>query len=170
MKPKHVEFLMSSGSVVRFHEEPLPIDQNVGHHCWGVVVLLSIYHPGPSAQLLRAAALHDATEKLLGDPSFTSKILFPEIREFHKRLEVEASREMEISWVTEGLTQDDRRWIKWADTVEGMLWTKNLFEKFGYPIARTIYMRWWNFLQTMPLPSDYTEEARQFTVHILKEL
>ena len=154
--------LISAGTVDRFHSEPGPVRQNIAHHSWGVAVLLSTYHPMPSASLLTLALTHDLHEYLLGDAPFPAKNDFPEIKAAYQAAEPKAEERMGIRWMTEGANEDEVRWVKWADTVEGMLWCLHLYREFGFPYARRIYNKWHRALRAMALPSDFTHEATVF--------
>lgn len=125
MSKKLLEYLYSSGGTRRYHNRP-KLDQNVKEHSWGVALTIITLHPNPSAELLKAATLHDCSEKVYGDFLSPAKVAFPELRE----LDIKCN---ELFWkdITDStgmiypkLTDEEQLWLNFADMYECYLFAK----------------------------------------------
>ncbi len=106
----------------RYHTRP-EINQNVKEHSFGVALIISTLHPNPSANLLKAAILHDCPEGVYGDFLAPAKDKFPEIAEFDKRL-------AELYWEEIGirfpeLDEEEKIWLEFADRYECVLFGRS---------------------------------------------
>lgn len=124
-KKQLLEFLFSSGGTRRYHNRP-KLNQNVKEHSWGVGLIISVLHPNPSANLLKAALLHDCSEKIYGDFLSPAKIQFPELKELDKRcndifwLDIKEKGGMDYPMLTEA----EQLWLNFADMFECYLFSK----------------------------------------------
>lgn len=125
MNNKILEYLYSSGGTRRYHNKP-KIDQNVKEHSWGVTVIIITLHPNPSANLLKAATLHDCSETKYGDFLSPAKVAFPEIRELDKKCNdlfwEDISNRSGLSYPI--LTEEEQLWLDFADRYECVLFAK----------------------------------------------
>lgn len=122
MSKRLLDHLYSSGGTRRYHNRP-KLNQNVKEHSWGVAVIIISLHPNPSPNLLKAAVLHDCSEKVYGDFLSPAKIAFPELRELDKKCN-------ELYWKdVKGiygmsypeLTYEEQLWLDFADMYECFL-------------------------------------------------
>ena len=127
--------IVRAGAVVRYHTNLGPMQQTTGQHAWGVAVILTKFHPDPSAKLLKAALLHDAHEVLTGDTPFHARGEFPKFGEELLHAELQAAQTMDT--LVE-LEDDDEQWLQWADRLEALLWSSHLADEFGFPAYRRI--------------------------------
>ena len=125
MSKKLLEYLYSSGGTRRYHNRP-KVDQNVKEHSWGVALTITILHPNPSANLLKAATLHDCSEKVYGDFLSPAKIAFPELRELDKKCNDlfwnDIATDTGITYPT--LTDEEQLWLNFADMYECYLFAR----------------------------------------------
>lgn len=125
MSKKLLEYLYSSGGTRRYHNRP-KVDQNIKEHSWGVALTIITLHPDPSVNLLKAATLHDCSEKVYGDFLSPAKVAFPELRELDKKCN-------DLFWKDianrEGmsypeLTDEEQLWLDFADRYECYLFAR----------------------------------------------
>jgi 5'-deoxynucleotidase YfbR-like HD superfamily hydrolase len=65
---KALDFILRGAEVKRFHTTHTLVSETVGHHSHGVAALCClIYGRGVTANVLKAAALHDLAECITGD-------------------------------------------------------------------------------------------------------
>lgn len=107
--------IYEAGFVKRWHTHLMPVEQNLGHHQWGVAVIIALLHPNPSVKLLKAALLHDVHEKSLGDWPHTAKAENPALAEFEKAFERKFRMEHNIDYKLEA---DEQLWLTFADRLE----------------------------------------------------
>lgn len=110
---------LKTGMVRRCHTMPSVEYQTIGHHSWGVAMILLNVHPNPSVQLLKAALQHDMSEQWLGDMPATAKWRFKSLQAAYN--EAEATIESEQGLAVE-LTEIEQNWLKAADLLELMYW------------------------------------------------
>jgi 5'-deoxynucleotidase YfbR-like HD superfamily hydrolase len=107
--------IYESGFVKRWHTHLMPVEQTLGHHQWGVAVIIALLHPNPSVKLLKAALLHDTHEKSLGDWPHSAKTENPALAEFEKAFERKFHMEHGIDYQLEA---DEQLWLTFADRLE----------------------------------------------------
>lgn len=118
-----VQGLLESADVKRWHTCP-SLDQNVAEHAWGVATILALYHPRPSADLLRAALLHDCHEKKFGDIPSPTKRALPELVMYEEAHELLFFDELGLASPYDHLLASDFVWLDWADKLEALLFLK----------------------------------------------
>jgi hypothetical protein len=119
----NVQWLLESANVRRWHTCPT-INQNVAEHAWGVATILALYHPRPSADLLRAALLHDCHEKKFGDIPSPTKRAVPELVNHEEAYELLFFDELGFESPYDHLVASDFAWLDWADKLEALLFLK----------------------------------------------
>lgn len=103
-----------AGKVKRWHT-CVGMEQTNADHSHGVIMVIALLHPNPSANLLKAAAAHDLGEFVVGDMPSPAK-RDPIIASRIKQLEYEARHAMGIpDWP---LTEEEQRWLAFADAYE----------------------------------------------------
>lgn len=104
----------------RYHTDPLltRVNQTNADHSWGVVYLITCFHPNPSANLLRAAITHDCAEFQVGDVPGPVKSQDTYLKDHLDLAETRILDEAGMLWV---LTRTEEKWIKWADCLEACL-------------------------------------------------
>lgn len=106
--------LLRAGDVSRYHTIGVNM-QTVGHHSWGVAMLISKLHPNPSVNLLKAALWHDMAERVTGDLPAPVKWNNPQIA---KALEELEAQYMVQNGLTCPLTLEEVQWLKFCDMLE----------------------------------------------------
>jgi 5'-deoxynucleotidase YfbR-like HD superfamily hydrolase len=109
--------LLVSGDVRRWHTIR-DLHQTTAEHSWGVAVIISLCHPNPSADLLRAALLHDCHEKMFGDIPSPIKDRWPEIKAAEEHAEVLFFHDLGLVSPYDHLSASDLAWLDWADKIE----------------------------------------------------
>jgi 5'-deoxynucleotidase YfbR-like HD superfamily hydrolase len=114
-----IETLLKSGEVTRYHTFGARMAQSNAAHSWGVAAILAIVRPDASAELLRAAILHDCQEVAFADIPFPVKQQFPVLRDIEGRVE-------EVFWYDMGITPpvlnvEEKAVLSAADRLESML-------------------------------------------------
>jgi 5'-deoxynucleotidase YfbR-like HD superfamily hydrolase len=103
-----------AGKVKRWHT-CVGMEQTNADHSHGVIMVIALLHPNPSANLLKAAAAHDLGEFITGDMLSPAKS-DPVIRDRLKQLESEGRHSMGIpDWP---LTEEEQKWLEFADAYE----------------------------------------------------
>ena len=117
-----IEFLMNATEVERFHIKRTIVNQTIGEHSFGVAWFCWFLTDGkPSANLLMAALVHDLGEHVVGDmPAPTKRSLGAKFREELEQMENFAVAGT-MGKVHDQLTVDEKRLLKLADAMEGML-------------------------------------------------
>lgn len=114
-----IEFIERGGRTQRCHTQPIIRQQNVADHSFGVAWWCYLLSPlrRPSAELLLTALAHDMAEHETGDvPSPTKEVLGirPMLNAYEDRLMAEHTL------VMPGITEDEKRILKLADSLELM--------------------------------------------------
>lgn len=119
-----LDALYDSGGTRRYHNRP-KLEQNVKEHSWGVAVIITALHPNPSSELLQAAILHDAPEKVYGDILGPMKYTFPEAKALDEKCSdlfwKNISEKYDFYWPY--LTEEDKDWLDFADVYERCLFS-----------------------------------------------
>lgn len=110
----------------RFHCFRTIREQNVGEHTAGVALLYD-YLAGEEATVLgyKAALYHDLAEQEFGDMPAPVKRRLPDVeggitfRQFFTNMEESYLRQFGLH--TDGLSQQDARWVKMADAADGAM-------------------------------------------------
>lgn len=106
-----------AGKVKRWHT-CIGLEQTNADHSHGVIMVIALLHPNPSANLLKAAAFHDMGEYKSGDMPSTAK-RDPVIADRIRELEAEGRHEIGIPDVP--LTDEERHWLAFADAYEAFM-------------------------------------------------
>ena len=128
---------LESGRVTRYHCAPSVAPQNLAHHQWNVaVILLHLTGNNLSETLLLEALFHDVDEYFTGDVPFTMKRDHPTLKSILKDVAKE-HRDNDFVLPSQDLTTREEALLKVADTLDGMLWTRDHEEHAG-----PIHGRW----------------------------
>ena len=134
---ERVEFAHHGGMVVRFH-------QHIGHrlntdaqHSHGVAILTYFLSDGmPSANLLLTALTHDLAEQVSGDVPWTTK------RRLGKaQFDAIENDALDAYDLTFPLTDDERRILSLADSLDGMLYCASE-AALGNKTLHQVYYNW----------------------------
>ncbi len=122
--------------VRRFHSHPrlCAIGQNLADHSHGVATIVALLNPKASAELLRAALLHDAGERDAGDLPQPFKQQEPVLAAGHAKLE--ARFRQETTGVDVLLDPEEESWLKLADMLEAIIFC-------GYHMPHLLERRDW---------------------------
>lgn len=125
-----------SGQVRRYHANPRMshLGQTTADHQWGCAILLDQLHPDPSLNLILAALKHDGGELKAGDIPYPFKLVCPEVAAAHAEAEHQMAEEMGMG--LPDLTDEDRKWLKFVDRLESMLYAQlhapHIFQHDGW--------------------------------------
>lgn len=117
MKPQ-LEFLTYGAEVTRYHTVQTLQRETVGHHSHGVALICLVLDPNASANLLRAALVHDLAEQHTGDIPSPAKRQYgigQQVDELEQRLLAE------YGFAMPNLTPAEARILKLADIAQGAL-------------------------------------------------
>lgn len=100
----------------RWHtKREIPI-QTVKEHTVGMLLLLDVLHPNPSANLMRAILRHDAHENISFDAPHELKNRYPVLREIDAQADAEFHQQFGIPQIQ--LTEDEELWLSYLDGLE----------------------------------------------------
>lgn len=137
-------FIVRGGKTKRFHTADTLTHQTVAEHSFGVAWLCHLLLPNARKDLILAALAHDLAEHVVGDVSSVFKKAHPEVRASLQVLEDKLLKEHGMGFEA-GLTDDERRVLKVADLMDGMLFC--LRERsMGSKIAIEIYNNFKNYV------------------------
>ena len=106
------------GYVRRWHTTNY-LNQSVAEHSWGVALIIIQNHPNPSANLLKAALLHDLHEVRFGDMPAPAKRRFPAIGVVEEVVKKEFFKDCSIEYPA--LTEEEQWWLDLADKIESLV-------------------------------------------------
>jgi hypothetical protein len=130
--------LYQSGMTTRYHTENPVMRQCVDAHSWGVAALIIACHGNPSAELLKAAILHDTAERRgPGDIRYQAKRDNPVLRVEAMQAELEEFDRLGVH--LPGLSDKEEAWLEWADMAEVSAYCRCLWEDCGYRCAVVIW-------------------------------
>jgi 5'-deoxynucleotidase len=124
--------LRDAGSVQRYHTTRTHRRQTIAEHSWGVATLLMMVCDNPPARLLGAALLHDVPEVITGDVPAPAK--------WRSKPLTDALAELEAEWMATfkmefpELDEAEARLLKWADSIELVLWCLEEVEMGNRPM------------------------------------
>lgn len=102
--------------VERWHNRPTVKAQTTGAHSFGMLQLLILLHPNPSAELMEAIIRHDLHEKFSGDWPHEVKNAHPALRTIEAAYEKAFDEEFGLRALK--LSEADRLWLKYLDRLE----------------------------------------------------
>jgi 5'-deoxynucleotidase YfbR-like HD superfamily hydrolase len=108
-----------AGNVRRYHTQRTLRQQTVAEHSFGVLMLVLQVEPIVSLHLIKAVCHHDLPELMTGDIPAPAKRAHPQMDTYLE--EFEASLEP-LYYDTQWLNHDEQALLKWADTMELVLW------------------------------------------------
>lgn len=121
-----VQLAREGGDVERCHVHPHLMRYSVGHHTYGVVVLLALcwkatYGEWPRPELLMAALFHDTDERIFGDLPQPVKLLLGE------RLKAGEQNVLSFLGLLDrnhlGLSDEEQWWLDSCDRGELYMWS-----------------------------------------------
>lgn len=119
-----LELMWEGGNVKRYHTETTLRTDYVGHHSFNVACIIMHLRPDASAELLKAALMHDVGERRLGDMPAPAKRAMPDypggdsFRTVFGRLEEEHMRAAGLEFPD--LNSEEAWTLKLADALDGM--------------------------------------------------
>lgn len=111
-----------ANSVRRWHTQGRAFDQTNAEHQFGCVAIILLYHPNPSRNLIANALFHDNHEYVLGDFPATAKQVAPGLSEIDASSKSQYAAGFIPGFDPEGLSDEDKAWIKFADAFETMFY------------------------------------------------
>lgn len=119
--------IYEAGLVKRHHTNPSDAVQTIGHHSWGVAMILDHILPEASKTVLLAALRHDVPERWTGDVPAPIKWKHQALAREHAAVE---DRTMELLSYDTDLTEHEAAALKTADMLE--LW---LYSNYRYNLG-----------------------------------
>jgi hypothetical protein len=108
-----------AGQVKRWHTHGYLIrTQDIAQHSNGVVQVIVLLHPDPSARLLKAAVMHDFGELKTGDMPRWAKKEVPTIELALEKLEQGQRQKYGVDYP---LGEEEQRWLAGADLMDAWL-------------------------------------------------
>lgn len=144
---QQLEFMMIGAEVKRYHTVTTHREETVGHHSHGVAMLCLLLEPDASADLLKAALMHDLAEQVTGDTPSPAKIMYgigEQVSELENRLLQESG------WGFPELSSTDARTLKLADIAHGALFCLRELE-MGNIRARLVFDRYMSYARSRVL-------------------
>ena len=116
---KQLDFVMRGGLTKRYHTVDTVGTQNVAEHSFGVAMLMILMYDYEGMTATPHALMHDLAEAQIGDISSPVKRAMPELKEFLDKAEENAF--LEVGILLAKLSPRQKRMLKMADNMEGML-------------------------------------------------
>lgn len=155
----NINRIYPSGRVRRFHTTDLP-GQTVGHHSWGVALIVADIYPRgrgyteiPS-RLLLSALTHDCAEVMIGDVPSPIQREYPELAQVLKGIERRFNLAYDIEFE---LTEKERAILKWADMFECLLFAQHCVS-MGMRPASEVRTRAKEYLDQLGFPTNESKE------------
>ncbi len=104
------------------HTCPSDAAQTIGHHSWGVAVILQYIYPDCSKAALLAALYHDVPEIETGDIPAMAKWASPELAAILGDLEERIERQLDIHI---DLAPEEAEAVKLADSIDLLLFARH---------------------------------------------
>jgi 5'-deoxynucleotidase YfbR-like HD superfamily hydrolase len=131
---KNLHLLYESGAVKRFHTKRVIQETTVAHHTWGVMLILFDICE-PSVNLLAAALYHDSAEIITGDVPAPAKWHHAGLDAELLAVERQFETDNEINYL---LTEHEQNLLKWADSLELILYADSEFRMGNQAMGKTI--------------------------------
>ncbi len=150
---EQIQFIMLGADVRRYHTVRTLVTETVGHHSHGVAALCLLLVRQPSANLLRAALLHDLAEHQTGD------IPSPAKRQYGIGDQVSALENQLLDAVgltMPLLTDAEERTLKLADIAQGALFCAQETH-LGNEAMWAVYRRYMGYAESMILVGQERE-------------
>ena len=158
-----LEFYCAGSEVMRYHTVHTIQRETVGHHSHGVALLCYLLKPTCSAELLRAALLHDLSEHLTGDIPSPAKRLYG-IGEQVSHIEEELLEGSGLSFPV--LSAVEKRVLKLADIAQGALFCAREMQ-LGNTKLRLVFDRYMSYANEFMLVGrerDLFQAIQEMTV------
>lgn len=142
-----LEFITLGAEVKRYHTVTTLREETVGHHSHGVAMLCLMLTPDASAELLKAALMHDLAEQITGDipsPAKRDHYHAGNFDELERRLINESGLKFPY------LTAHEKRVLKLADIAHGALFCVRELE-LGNRRMRVVLQRYQQYAESMEL-------------------
>lgn len=149
--------IYNTGRVRRFHTTDLPA-QTIGHHSWGVALIVARIYPAPHlvpSHLFMAALTHDCAEAYTGDLPAPVLREHPELKLVMDGIERTYNKSMGIDYE---LTEREKHILRWADVLECFLYAEHCLG-MGVMGAAIIMDNAQHYLLALGFP---TSEAKEF--------
>lgn len=148
--PDFITMLRMGGQVRRFHIAPIIGEQTLAEHQYHVAMLCywlwrEAYQEEPSMHLMMVALTHDLPEQYTGDmPANVKRDSI--LKERMDALEEEFVEQYALGWP---LTDEEKLVLKWADTLEGLLFCLEQ-KRLGNTNLGLIVSRWLSWARKLP--------------------
>lgn len=116
----NLKFFREAMLVKRFHTETVIREDTIGHHSANVAgIILWLYYPEiPSGNLLAAAILHDAAERVTGDIPAPTKWRYRDVKKMMDGIESNVHYENDLHHHDLIVSNDELAALKFADGME----------------------------------------------------
>ncbi len=111
--------------ITRYHTWPRIREQSVGEHSMQVLRILLAIWPDVPRNVMVWCLKHDMGECTVGDPPYPVKVLNPDLKAAHERIEQETLRLQEANWMLplhEELGHYEHKAFKLAEFIEMWEW------------------------------------------------
>jgi len=118
---KMLEFVRLGSLTKRYHTKHVIHENTVGHHSFGVAIIIYMLCPTASVNLIMAGLVHDLAEHITGDMSSPTKRMYPEMAALLHKLESQFLNDANLGF-HETLSKEELRVLDMADKIDGMLY------------------------------------------------
>lgn len=157
---RQLGLILRASLIKRYHNRASLGGDTVGRHSFGVAWLCWFLTNGnPSALLLLAAMQHDIAEACVGD--IPAPVLRAGARASVVALEAQVLARFDMPDYEAMLPEDERRLLKMADRLEGLLYSGFEVRGLGNRALSTVHLRYHEYClkQVELLPEQYRARA-----------
>ena len=140
--------ILNSGGVMRYHAQPDIQCQSTAEHMWGVAVLLIKFYPDATANMIKAALVHDCGEVEVGDIPAPTKRAHPDLKKIIQSLEHHQLNTWELNFEI-GLSAEELKKIKICDVLEGLWYTARQVQRTN--MGHEVLIKWVEYARSLNL-------------------
>ena len=139
-----------AGFTQRWHVQPslASTGDRVDGHSARVGILILHFHPGASAELLRAALVHDLGESQAGDVPYPVKKKYPDLSQ--KLEEIEAITLAGMGMIMPKLTKHEQEIFRFCDRLDAYLWALH-----HRPLMVVNHQSWIDYKKSLKVDAKY---------------
>jgi len=162
-KERKVAWLREAGSVRRGHNLDQHNECTIAQHSYNLANLILMLHPDPSFELIKAALWHDVPERWLGDIPSPAKHNNAGLRREYEELEDQIYKSLDMLDLYQGLSDEDRIWLKACDCLELEIWAVEQLD-LGNNRVMPVIAKLGQYFDSgdVPLPKEITEFRNKY--------
>lgn len=168
MTPQQMQEVYYAGLLKRHHTNPSDAVQTIGHHSWGVAMLLEYIYPQCSKAALLAALAHDVGERWCGDTPGPVKWANARLSACLDIIETDALTALGLDY---DLSGEEFKALKVADLLELLMFCNyrlTMGDNFFLQVRENVY-NWfrnnWTAVKDFPLAETLFHDATRHNAH-----